>query len=91
MSHHIGVDPPEVGVARRVRFIYDFFLTTERPNGSNIAAAITDEITITLAGNPGKLNTSAILMGGTTNLIMTTTTATTTTTRRRRRRIAMSW
>ena len=48
-----GVDPPQVGRSRRVRFIYDFFLTAARPNGSNIAATITDEVTISLAGNPG--------------------------------------
>jgi hypothetical protein len=35
--------------SRRARLIYDFFLTTARPNGTNIAHTITDEITIALA------------------------------------------
>jgi hypothetical protein len=49
-----GVDPPQTGPeeSRRARFIYDFFLTTVPPNGSNIASTITDEITISLAANP---------------------------------------
>lgn len=52
-----GVDPPETAgrghhESRRVRFIYDLFLTSARPNGTNIAELITDEITISLAANP---------------------------------------
>ena len=30
-----GVRPPETGGRRRTRFIYDFWLTTAKPNGSN--------------------------------------------------------
>lgn len=49
-----GVAPPQTGhgESRRARFIFDFFLTTARPNGTNIASTITDEITISLAENP---------------------------------------
>lgn len=47
-----GVRPPQTGGSRRTRLIYDFFLTTAKPNGSNIASTITDEITISLAANP---------------------------------------
>jgi hypothetical protein len=49
-----GVNPPQTGrgESRRARFIYDFFLTTVPPNGSNVASTITDEITIALAANP---------------------------------------
>ena len=48
-----GLDPPETGHGdvRRVRFVYDFFLSRARPNGSNVASTITDEVTINLAGN----------------------------------------
>ena len=48
-----GVDPPAIGngTERRVRMIYDFFLTTVRPNGSNVASTITDEVTINMASN----------------------------------------
>ena len=48
-----GVTPPATGPtdARRTRFIYDFFLSRERPNGTNVAASITDEVTINLASN----------------------------------------
>lgn len=52
-------DPPQTSTvaayhndSRRTRFIYDFFLTSVRPNGTNIAHSITDEVTIDLAGNP---------------------------------------
>ena len=49
-----GVSPPQTSPKdmRRTRLIYDFFLTSVRPNGTNIASAITDEVTIQLAGNP---------------------------------------
>lgn len=50
-----GVDPPSTSASdeRRVRFIYDMFLTSVKPNGTNIQVAITDELIITLASNPG--------------------------------------
>jgi hypothetical protein len=48
-----GSQPPQIGLSRRTRFIYDFFLSSARPNGSSVASTITDEITISLAGNPG--------------------------------------
>jgi len=49
-----GVDPVDTGKqdVRRTRFIYDFFLTTMRPNGTNLKDYITDEVTIALAANP---------------------------------------
>jgi hypothetical protein len=54
-----GANPPPTagtatgtGDSRRTRFVYDFFLTAVPANGSNIASTITDEITISLAGNP---------------------------------------
>ena len=48
-----GSAPPATSntSSRRTRFIYDFFLTRVRPNGSSVASAITDEITINLASN----------------------------------------
>lgn len=48
-----GSAPPATSNAssRRTRFIYDFFLTRVRPNGSSVASTITDEITINLASN----------------------------------------
>ena len=51
-----NLDPPEVGVnfSRRIRFIYDFFLTAERPAAaSGVPSSITDEVTINFATNPG--------------------------------------
>jgi hypothetical protein len=49
-----GADPPETGKqdVRRTRFIYDFFLSTEKPDGTNKKDSITDEVTINLASNP---------------------------------------
>ena len=51
-----GLQPPATGASdvRRVRFVYDFFLTAERPssNGTSVARSITDEVTIDLAANP---------------------------------------
>ena len=49
-----GVDPPPSSShdARRIRFIYDFFLTHAKPNGSSVKETITDEVTIDLSGNP---------------------------------------
>lgn len=38
---------------RRARFIYDFFLTAERPRGGEaVADSITHEVTINLANSP---------------------------------------
>jgi len=48
-----GAEPPPTGGARRIRFIYDMFIASARPNGSSVASSITDEITISLAGNVG--------------------------------------
>ena len=45
-----GVDPPNTSATdeRRFRLIYDMFLTSVRPNGSNIQSKITDEVIINL-------------------------------------------
>lgn len=46
--------PPRApgGSRRAVRFIHDFFLTSVRPNGTDVASTITDEIVINFASNP---------------------------------------
>lgn len=46
-----GVAPPPVGGVRRTRLIVDFFLSAEKPNGSDVSHSITDEVTIALAAN----------------------------------------
>jgi hypothetical protein len=51
-----NVDPPELGTnfSRRVRFIYDFFLTSDRPTSRGVvSSSITDEVTINFATNKG--------------------------------------
>lgn len=54
-----GVEPPETSSrsptdARRVRFIYDLWLTREKPvAGRSVASSITDEVIIDLSSNPG--------------------------------------
>jgi hypothetical protein len=50
-----GLAPPPTSAnnSRRIRFIYDFFLTSEKPReGVNIAHKVTDEVTINLASEP---------------------------------------